>query len=159
MINVSWNDAQQYVKWLSQKTGKEYRLLSEAEWEYAARAGTITRYYWGDEVGTNHANCNGCGSHWDDKQTSPVGSFAPNAWGLYDMAGNVWNWVEDCYVDNYNSALSDGRANRSGRCSERALRGGSWVNAPQGARVAYRFGFSPTIRNYRFGFRIARTKD
>ena len=89
VINVNWDDAQQYVAWLSRVTGQPYRLLTEAEWEYAARAGTTTAYYWGDEIGKGNANCDGCGSQWDTKQTAPVGSFAPNAFGLYDMAGNV----------------------------------------------------------------------
>ena len=97
VINVGWDDAQHYVAWLSKMTGQPYRLLTEAEWEYAARAGTTTAYYWGDEIGKGNANCNGCGSQWDDKQTSPVGSFAANAFGLYDMAGNVCQWVQDCY--------------------------------------------------------------
>ena len=89
------------MAWLSRMTGKTYRLLTEAEWEYAARAGTQTAYFWGDEIGKGNANCAGCGSKWDNRQTSPVGSFKPNAFGLYDMAGNVWQWVEDCYHDNY----------------------------------------------------------
>jgi len=96
VIDVSWEDAKSYAAWLSTKTGKPYRLLSEAEWEYAARAGSTTRYFWGDEIGRNRANCNGCGSQWDNQQTAPTGSFAPNAFGLYDMHGNVWQWVEDC---------------------------------------------------------------
>ena len=91
MINVSWDEAQQYVAWLSRMTGQPYRLLTEAEWEYAARAGTTTAYYWGDEIGKGNANCNGCGSEWDSRRTSPVGSFKPNAFGLYDMPGNVVN--------------------------------------------------------------------
>jgi formylglycine-generating enzyme required for sulfatase activity len=94
-INVSWVDAKQYVGWLSQLTGKEYRLPTEAEWEYSARAGTNTRYSWGDDVGMANANCDGCGSQWDLQQTAPVGSFKPNRFGLYDMHVNVWEWVED----------------------------------------------------------------
>jgi formylglycine-generating enzyme required for sulfatase activity len=90
VINVSWDDAQFYVAWLSKMTGKDYRLMTEAEWEYAARAGSTTAYYWGGEIGKGNANCSGCGSEWDNRQTSPVGSFKPNAFGLYDMAGNVW---------------------------------------------------------------------
>ena len=97
VINVNWNDAQQYVAWLSKMTGQPYRLLTEAEWEYAARAGATTAYYWGDEIGVGNANCNGCGSQWDGRETAPVGSFKPNAFGLYDMAGNVVQWVQDCY--------------------------------------------------------------
>lgn len=110
VIHVSWNDAKAYVAWLSKMTGREYRLLTEAEWEYAARAGTTTAYYWGDEIGKNNTNCNGCGSQWGGRKTAPVGSFAPNAFGLYDMFGNVWEWVEDCFHNNYEGAPTDGSA-------------------------------------------------
>ena len=102
-INVNWDDAQAYVKWLSRITGRDYRLLSEAEYEYAARAGTQMAYPWGDEIklnGETMANCNGCGSKWDVKQTAPVGSFAANRFDLYDMVGNVWQWTEDCRQAN-----------------------------------------------------------
>ena len=95
VIYVNWDEAQNYVAWLSKMTGQTYRLLSEAEWEYAARAGTQTAYPWGDEIGKGNANCNGCSSQWDNKQTAPVGSFAPNAFGLYEMYGNVWQWLQD----------------------------------------------------------------
>ena len=144
VINVSWDDAQQYVAWLSKMTGQPYRLLTEAEWEYAARAGTTTAYYWGDEIGKGNANCNGCGSQWDNQQTSPVGSFAANQFGLYDMAGNVWQWVQDCYHDNYNGAPTDGSAWTSGDCSRRVVRGGSWYNIPRVLRSAYRDGLTPS---------------
>jgi formylglycine-generating enzyme required for sulfatase activity len=127
VINVSWGDAKQYVGWLSQLTGKEYRLLTEAEWEYAARAGANTRYSWGDDPGMGNANCDGCGSQWDLQQTAPVGSFKPNALGLYDMHGNVWEWVEDSWHENYDSAPTDGSAwLRGGKPSYRVVRGGSW---------------------------------
>ena len=109
-------------------TGQPYRLLTEAEWEYAARAGTTTAYYWGDDIGKGNANCDGCGSQWDAKQTSPVGSFAANQFGLYDMAGNVLQWVQDCYHGNYDGAPTDGSAWTSGDCSNRVVRGGSWVS-------------------------------
>src|SRR5262249_7834856 len=94
VINVSWEDAKAYVAWLSQVTGKAYRLLSEAEWEYAARAGTTTRYSWGDDAVAGDANCDGCGGGWKLQQTAPAGTFKPNAFGLHDMHGNVWEWVE-----------------------------------------------------------------
>ena len=119
-------------------TGKPYRLLTEAEWEYAARAGSTTAYFWGDEIGKDNANCNGCGSQWDGRQTSPVGSFKPNAFGLYDMAGNVWQWVQDCYHDNYNGAPTDGSAWTSGDCNLRVVRGGSFIYGPRALRAAAR---------------------
>ena len=105
VVNVSWEDAQSYVRWLSQRTGESYRLLSESEWEYMARAGTTTQYSWGNDIEHNRANCEGCGSQWDDEQTAPVGSFSANAWGVHDMYGNVWEWVEDCWNDSYVGAL------------------------------------------------------
>ena len=99
VINVNWGDAKAYVQWLSWKTGETYRLLSGAEWEYVARAGTTTEYWWGDDIGRDRAHCNGCGSRWDDRQTAPVGSFSANPFGLHDVHGNVWEWVEDCGRD------------------------------------------------------------
>ena len=110
VIRVSWNDAQDYVEWLSAQTGAEYRLPSEAEWEYAGRAGSTTTFSWGDELGANRANCYGdrCGDRWE--YTAPVGSFRPNAFGLYDMHGNVWEWVADCWNGTYAGAPSDGAA-------------------------------------------------
>jgi formylglycine-generating enzyme required for sulfatase activity len=110
VIFVSWEDARRYVTWLSQVTRKTYRLLSEAEYEYGTRAGTSTKYLWGENLGIGNANCDGCGSKWDNKLTAPVGSFAPNAFGLYDMVGNVFEWVEDCWHNNYVGAPSDGSA-------------------------------------------------
>ena len=128
VVNMLWEEAQAYVSWLSSETGELYRLPSESEWEYAARAGTETAYSWGNEIGRNRANCDGCGSRWDDEQTAPVGSFGANAWGLHDMAGNVWEWVEDCWHENYARAPSDGTAWTSGgNCGRRVLRGGSWI--------------------------------
>ena len=156
--SVSWDDAQLYVRWLSERTGARYRLLSESEWEYVARAGTTTRYHWGDEIGHNRANCNGCGSRWDDEKTAPVGSFSANAWGLYDVHGNVWEWVGDCWNDSYTGAPADGSAWARGDCAKRVLRGGSWSLSPRSLRSAYRFRYSTGFRlNYFFGFRIART--
>ena len=101
VIRVTWHDATAYAEWLSRETGEEYRLPSESEWEYAARAGSTTRYPWGTDMGRNRANCDGCGSRWDDDRTAPVGSFAPNAWGVHDTHGNVDEWVEDCWHRNY----------------------------------------------------------
>ena len=157
-INVNWDDVQLYVAWLSKMTGKTYRLLSEAEWEYAARAGTQTAYSWGNEIGENNANCNGCGSQWDGRQTAPVGSFAANAFGLYDMAGNVYEWVEDCNHTNYEGAPDDGSAwVADGVCRSRFVRGGAWNFVPEYLRSAKRLGPSIDLRNNLIGFRIGRT--
>ena len=157
VINVGWDDAQRYVAWLSKITGKTYRLLSEAEYEYTTRAGTTTVYPWGDEIGENNANCNGCGSPWDNRQTAPVGSFPANGFGLHDMIGNVWEWVEDCYHDSYNGAPANGSAWTSGDCSRRVGRGGSWNNPPAGLRSAVRIWGTTANRNDYLGFRVART--
>jgi len=158
VINVSRYHAQQYVTWFSKMTGRSYRLLSEAEWEYAARAGTTTAYSWGDELGKNNANCNGCGSEWDGRRTAPVGSFAPNQFGLYDMHGNVWEWVEDCLHTNYEGAPDDGSAwIAQGDCNNRVIRGGSWIGYPVGLRSALRFWFSADDHGTDLGFRVART--
>jgi len=158
VINVSWDDATQYVGWLSQSTGKEYRLLSEAEWEYAARAGTATRYSWGDKPSAGNANCNSCGSQWDRKQTAPVGSFEANAFGLYDMHGNVSEWVEDTWHSNYGGAPLDGSAwVEGGHQGLRVVRGGSWNDDPQYLRAASRLRNSTDFRSDSLGFRLART--
>ena len=158
VINVSWEDAQGYVRWLSLETGERYRLLSESEWEYVARAGTRTRYHWGDGVGRGRANCDGCGSRWDDERTAPVGSFSANGFGLHDVHGNVREWVEDCQHDNYSGAPRDGRAWTSGSsCSWRVLRGGSWIYDPRFVRSAFRSGSVPGFRVDDVGFRVART--
>lgn len=156
VVNVSWDDAQRYVAWLGKITGKPYRLLSEAEYEYAARAGTQTPYPWGDEVGRNNTNCSSCGSQWDNKQTAPAGSFAPNRFGLYDMVGNVWEWVEDCWHDDYNHAPGDGSAWMTGDCSHHRLRGGSWDSVPDELRAANRARTATDDRFSVIGFRIAR---
>jgi formylglycine-generating enzyme required for sulfatase activity len=173
VIYVDWNDAQRYVSWLSKITGKTYRLLSQAEYEYATRAGTQTVYPWGDEIGSRNANCRGCGGAWDDKRPAPVGSFAPNRFGLYDMVGNVWEWLEDCYHSphsTYEDAPRDGSAwIAGGDCSERIDRGGSWRDHPEDLRSAGRDSYQRnlnlpgsdshpvTYRNRDLGFRVART--
>ncbi len=156
-INVSWAGAQRYVSWLSRIAGKPYRLLSEAEYEYAARAGTKTAYPWGDEVGSNNANCTGCGSRWDGHQTAPVGSFAPNRFGLYGMVGNVWEWVEDCWHGDYAHAPSDGSAWTSGDCSRHSIRGGSWSSIADELRSANRSRSATDDRYNIIGFRVGRT--
>lgn len=169
---LSWNDAQAYIVWLNSKvrglpsviskTGNgPYRLPSEAEWEYAARAGTLTARWWGDGIGTNMANCNSCGSPWDGRLIAPVGSFGPNPFGLDDMLGNVWQWVEDCWNESYVGAPTDGRAWLSGDCSKRVMRGGSWSNVPAFIRAATRSRGDSAGRDFDYsayvGFRVART--
>lgn len=159
VINVSFDNVQAYVQWLSKKTDKKYRLPTEAEWEYAARAGQQTRYWWGDAIGSNNANCRDCGSQWDNKQTAPVGSFKANAFGLYDTAGNVWEWTQDCWHVNYTNAPTDGSAwldKNGGDCSRRVVRGGSWYNGPQGLRSAFRGRNISVGANDDVGFRVAR---
>jgi formylglycine-generating enzyme required for sulfatase activity len=142
VINVSWNDAQNYIHWLSRKTGNTYRLPSEQEWAIAARAGTTSDYYWGNDIGRNHANCDGCGSEWDNKKTAPVGSFKPNAFGLYDMMGNVWQWTDTC---------------KSGNCTRRVFCGGSWNHRPQDMRAGMCNWFETNKRMRYLGFRLAVT--
>ena len=156
---VSWNDAQSYVTWLSKLTGKSYRLLSEAEYEYAARAGSETAYPWGDDVGQGNANCAGCGSAWDNRTPAPVGSFAANGFGLYDMVGNVLSFVEDCYHDSYVGAPADGTAWVSGACDYRIARGGSFGRGPEALRSAERHMHDDSFRDVDLGFRVARDLD
>ncbi len=158
VVNVSWEDAQSYVHWLSRKTGRRYRLPSESEWEYAARAGTETRYHWGGEVGRNRANCKHCGSRWDGERTAPAGSFEANGFGLHDVHGNVWEWTEDCWNRRYVGAPADGSAWASGDCSQRVLRGGAWRSPPGLLRVDRRIRIDADKRRHVVtGFRIART--
>lgn len=166
VTGVSWDEAQAYVHWLSRWTGKKYRLLSEAEWEYAARAGTPTPYHTGRTIGPNQANVagkpaapTGFGVSIAGKQTVPVGSYPPNGFGLHDVHGNVWEWVEDCVNDGYAGAPTDGSTWTSGKCDRRVMRGGSWVDYPVGARSAIRSGLGTASRGRTLGFRAARTLD
>ena len=157
VINVSWDDAKEYVTWLSSQTGQQYRLLTEAEWEYAARAGSTTKYGWGNDIGRNRANCDSdlCGDGFE--YTAPAGSFAANAFGLHDMHGNVWEWVEDCWNDSYAGAPSNGSAWLRGDCERRVLRGGSWNFLPGNLRSAFRDWLTTGDRLDDVGFRVART--
>ena len=159
VINVSWDDLQGYLVWLREKSGKHYRLLSEAEWEYAARAGSADRYPWGDAPGSGRANCDRCGSRWDNQSTSPAGSFAANRFGLHDMLGNVWEWVEDCWNPNYRGAPADGHSLAAGDCSRRVLRGGSFSNTPDVVRPSHRLENLTSVRLISAGFRVARDID
>jgi formylglycine-generating enzyme required for sulfatase activity len=157
VTNVTWNDAQTYVAWLSKMTGRSYRLPTEAEWEYMARAGTTTTYYWGNELSKGNANCIVCGTKWDNVSPSPVGSFKANPFGLYDVTGNVWQWLEDCLHNTYEGAPTDGSAWTTGDCSLRVDRGGSWISNASNLRIAFRGSYPAGSRNYSLGIRAART--
>ncbi len=158
VINVSWGDTRHYLAWLTRKTGHPYRLLSESEWEYVARAGTNAAFWWGIAVGRGNANCDGCGTRWDDRQTAPVGSFRANRFGLHDLLGNVWEWTADCWHNSYGGAPGDGSAwNSGGQCGHRVLRGGSWNGQPRVVRVANRDRYGTDYRFNNIGFRVART--
>ena len=163
VIDVSFWDARHYVQWLSRETGEEYRLLTQAEWEYIARAGTQTERYWGDDEADQCYYANG---DEDDvactdghERTAPVGSFRANAWGLYDVLGNVWEWTEDCWNHDYSGAPTDGSAWRTGDCSRRMMRGGSWNGNPRHLRSALRSHNSAGSRSNYLGFRVARTMN
>jgi formylglycine-generating enzyme required for sulfatase activity len=164
VINVSWHDAKAYVAWLAKKTGKPYRLLSEAEWEYVARAGTNTPFWWGNSISTDQANYWGKATYGngvvgkDRQRAVTVNSFEPNPWGLYQVHGNVYEWSEDYYYDDgYSGAPTDGSVWTNGHRSRRVLRGGCWSSSPRGLRSASRGGFTPDVRNSGLGFRVGRT--
>ena len=155
VVNVSWNDANQYLQWLSEKTGEHYRLPTEAEWEYAARAGTTTNYWWGDDAGNAHANCEGCGSEWDNKRIAPVGRFAPNKWGVYDTAGNVWEWTCSAWKEQFDGSESD-CVDPSEASGQRVQRGGSWNDETDWLRSSARNGGITDVRFSDIGFRVFR---
>ena len=162
VICVDWDDSQEYVSWLSKKTGKTYRLLSEAEWEYVARAGTTTPFHTGEQISTSQANFDGNYTYNGSikgefrKRTIPVGIFGANQLGLHDVHGNVWKWVQDCGNDNYKGAPADGSARTSGDCSRRVLRGSSWDFNPRILRSSVRFWLRTDFRSSGIGFRVAR---
>lgn len=170
VTNVSWEDAQAYVAWLSDETGEEYRLPSEAEWQYAARAGTSTARYWGESDAEQCRYANGADEALREAdpdppiafcsdgypETAPVGSFEPNGFGLHDVMGNVQEWTQDCWSWGYSGAPADGRPQETGDCSQRNLSGGSWALGPWHLRSASRFGARPAIRHHGFGFRVVR---
>lgn len=155
VINVSWNDVQQYIQWLNQKTGRAYRLPSESEWEYAARAGSQNNFSWGDEVGINKANCKVCGSHWDNKQSAPVKSFKANKYGLYDMHGNVMELTQDCYHPHYYDAPNDQTPWMTGKCESHMFRGGYWGSEGYFMWSLFRNGIKPDGAGKGLGFRVA----
>lgn len=155
VADVHWNDANAYLAWLSARTGKRYRLPTESEWEYAARAGTASTYSWGQAMVKDRANCNGCNDQ-PRRATVSVGQYPPNDFGLYDMAGNAAEWVADCWSDSYRTAARDGSAYNVPACRERVLRGGSFNNDPRYLRSAARFKYDADVRFYTNGFRVAR---
>lgn len=175
VVCVSWHDAQAYVRWLGARSGQAYRLPSEAEWEFAARAGSRSSRPWGDSAAQacRHANVadettGPAGFAFADRHAchdghlvaAPVGRYAPNAWGLYDMLGNVWEWVQDCYDKASYAAAeapTDGSAHEGANCAARGVRGGSWFSGPTRARAAYRGGYAPDSRFNLYGFRVARS--
>jgi formylglycine-generating enzyme required for sulfatase activity len=154
VINVSWDDAVAYAEWLSQKTGEKYRLPTEAEWEYAARAGTETDYWWGNEIGVNRANCDGCGSQWDNQQTAPVCSFPANSFGLCDTVGNVWEWTCSGYEEKYSGGKLKCVSQADSR--PRVLRGGGWYDKTRELRASFRGRYVREKRNSGVGFRVVR---
>lgn len=157
VIEISHNDVtREFLPWLSKRAGHRYRLPSEAEWEYAARGGTTTTYAWGNEAGQGNANCDRCGSRWDNKTTAPVASFKANPFGLFDMHGNVWEWTADCYIDTYQGAPSDARARAKPGCGNIVVRGGGWNDRPQYLRSAIRYGDPPGYRSIYVGLRLVR---
>ena len=172
LVGVSWFDAQNYVGWLNRKTGHDdaYRLLSDAEWEYVARAGTTTAYPWGDHIDHNYGNFGiegpGLGGKAEGRdtwmaQTAPVASFPPNAFGVYDMHGNIFEWIEDCYEADRAHAPEDGSANKQGNCANRMFRSGSFISNPYMHRSAKRQAPYPSTRRGRnyLGFRVAKTLE
>ena len=163
VINVSWEDARAYLEWLSEQAGYRYRLPSEAEWEYVARARTVTARHWGETPSDQCSYANGvdaeapCPDGYS--RTAPVGSFRPNRFGLYDSMGNVWEWTQDCWNGNYPSTSGDTRAVTSGDCSLRVVRGGSAFDGPANLRSASRASFPAVSRQGRVGFRVVRILD
>jgi formylglycine-generating enzyme required for sulfatase activity len=163
VVCVNWDDAKTYAAWLSTRTGRSYRLLTEAEREYVTRAGTTTPFWWGASISTDQANYNGDLTYGSSakgeyrRKTLPVDSFAPNPWGLYQVHGNVYEWVEDCWNGSYQNAPTDGSAWTTGECDHRVLRGGSWDGSPRVLRAAVRLTHSSVRRNNYAGFRLART--
>jgi formylglycine-generating enzyme required for sulfatase activity len=156
MRNLSWDDTQAYVKWLTKTTGKTYRLPAEAEWEYAARGGTTTNYWWGNEMRKGYADCKDCGEPWRKDSPVNVGSFTPNSFGLFDMSGSVWEWVGDCWHSTYKSAPADGRVWEEAGCPVRVIRGGSWPDGAAYMQSSTRFKYSASVRQSQNGMRVAR---
>ncbi len=157
--NISWQDAQQYANWLSNKTGKAYRLPSEAEWEYAARAGSRTGYWWGGEAEPGKANCKDCGVPWNRKSPAGIGSYEANAFGLHDMNGGVAEWTADCWFRTHKDAPKDGTPRNEAGCDKRVLRGGSWRDTADSIKATSRQGSEDNLPFVVNGFRIARSAE
>jgi len=155
VANVRWSDAKQYVAWLAETTRKPYRLPSEAEWEYAARGGTQTRYWWGDQFQPGMVNCKNCSDIPAVDQPVKVGSLKPNPFGLFDMGGGVDQWVEDCWHKNYQGAPADGSAWVENECPSHVIRSGSWRKDQNYARAANRGSYDTNVRYPTHGFRVA----
>jgi formylglycine-generating enzyme required for sulfatase activity len=155
VINVSWNDARDYTAWLAQQTKQPYRLPSESEWEYAARAGTSTAYWWGDELSPLQAVCDECGTQWDGEKPAPIGQMPLNPWGLADMNGNVDEWVQDCYQETYEQYPKNGDPSNALNCEYRSMRGGSWFDIARVIRSASRYRHPPDASRNSWGFRVA----
>ena len=153
--NLSWDDASEYVNWLAKRTSKPYRLPTEAEWEFAARAGTNFRYSWGDQVGVGRASCAGCGGSRDPLHPPPTGSYPANNWGIFDVEGGLAEWVEDCWHPSYQGAPNDGSAWRTSGCMTHVLRGGSWNNGPNDITVTSRNFYDSNVRYLANGLRVS----
>lgn len=157
VVCVNYEDSVAYAAWLSKKTGKTYRIPSDAEYEYANRAGTTTTYWWGNEVGVNNASCGGaCGSQWDNMSSPPAASFKPNAFGLYDTTGAVWSRTADCWNESFDNAPHDGSINTKGDCTKRVFRGGGFRSNPLNLRSALRHGTGHDRRFNDDGFHVVR---
>lgn len=157
VINVNWFEIQGYLDWLSDKSGHRYRLPTEGEWEAVHRAGTITRFWWGDDLGRGNANCRDCGSRWDGRGSAPVGSFPPNPWGVFDTAGNVWEWTADCWHSDRPRPSGGGTSPEAvGECDERVMKGGSWYYVARTASASSRSKNDPRAGSYGIGFRVVR---
>jgi len=156
MRDISWDDAQQYVKWLAKISGKPYRLPTEAEWEYAARGGTASRYWWGQQMRAGNANCKECGQPWSQDAPAKAGSFSANPYKLQDMNGSVWEWVADCWHNSYKGAPADGRAWDDPLCRVRVIRGGSWRDGATYMTSTTRFKYDASVRQNQNGLRVAR---
>ena len=159
MRNVSWDDARGYARWLAKTTGKAYRLPSEAEWEYAARGGTATAYWWGADVGSGRADCRDCGGEWDRRAPRPVTAYAENPFRLLGMNGGVAEWTADCWIPDYRNAPRDGSARQKRNCRQRVLRGGSWRHKARDLRSAARLFYDADVQYSAHGFRVALTLE